>query len=242
MSDPKERVTVLLSETEGAANLGYIARIMANTGFDRLKFSGSLSGREQAASRYAVHASRILDNAVKKASFGELTAEEDIIIGFSPRDPWGSTLPYSSLAETVKTEIAAGKTIGLLFGNEARGLSNEQLSACRYRVALPTEASCPSMNLSHAVLVVLWELRGSFLKEEITITGQSFASAEQKRVFRDKFADLLDVSGYLNGQNNRIRLQEISMLFDSKEWSEREMNLLTSVTGKLLREFKALKK
>ncbi|MGE4497773.1 MAG: RNA methyltransferase [Deferribacterales bacterium] len=242
MLNPKERITVLLSEPEGAANLGYIARIMANTGFERLKLTGPLSGREQAASRYAVHASRILDNALKKTSFEELTAGTDILIGFSPRNPWDSALPYSSLAETVKTEIAAGKTIGLLFGNEARGLSNEHLSACRYRVSLPTEDTCPSMNLSHAVLVVLWGLRQAFSETEIQIDRQDFASAEEKRIFRDKFAELLSVSGYLNGVNNELKLREINMMFDSKEWSAREMSLLTSVAGKLLREITALKK
>ncbi|QAR33125.1 hypothetical protein EP073_06840 [Geovibrio thiophilus] len=244
MTDPKERITVLLSETEGAVNLGYVARIMANTGFDRLSFTGALSGRELGASMYAVHASRILDGAVKQGSFTELVSQTDTIIGFSPRNPWndGLSLPYSALAEAVKTEITAGKTVGLLFGNEARGLSNEHLSACRYRVALPTEDACPSMNLSHAVLAVLWGLRDAMTNTEIKAGKPDFASVEQKQRFKSKLAELLRISGYLNSQNNDVRLREIGLLFDSKEWSEREMNLLTSVTGKLLREIRTLKK
>ncbi len=244
MTDFKDKITVLLSEPEGAANLGYIARIMANTGFSRLELTGILSGREQTASIYAVHASRILDTAVKNLSFQELTSKADVVIGFSPRNPWdnGLSLPYEKLAETVKSEISSGKTIGLLFGNEANGLSNEQLAVCRYRVALPTEAECPSMNLSHAVLVVLWELRLA-LKDTAAETAEpDFASVSQKQIFKEKFSELLELSGYLNGQNNDVKLMEVSMMFDSKEWSEREMNLLTSVTGKLLREIKALKK
>jgi tRNA/rRNA methyltransferase len=244
MSDLQSKIKILLTEPEGAANLGYVARIMANTGFHSLVFTGSLSGREEAASRYAVNSSHILDNAVKRSTFKELVYEADTIIGFSPRNPWNdsSSLSYRDFAPKVQEEIGKGNSVGLLFGNEARGLSNDELAMCKYRVALPTDEACPSMNLSHAVLAALWELRTTDIaydapKHEIT----PYASTESRMLFMDKFTELLEISGYIGDQNSKLRLREINTAFTSKDWTEREISLLTSITGKLLKEIKYLK-
>lgn len=244
MTDNLSKIKVLLSEPEGAVNLGYVARIMANTGFHSLVLTGILSGREEAASRYAIHSTHILDNILKRASFKELVSEADTVIGFSPRNPWddGSSLPYSALAETVKAELQKGNRVGLLFGNEARGLGNDELALCKYRVALPTEAACPSMNLSHAVLTALWSIRTANLPLEAPQTHAAPANAENRMIFLDKLEELLEISGYTGEGSSKLRLREINTAFTSKDWSEREMALLTSVTGKLLREIKTLKK
>jgi tRNA/rRNA methyltransferase len=244
MADPKERITVLLNETEGALNLGFIARAMANTGFRQLSFTGNLSGRESSASMYALHAADILDNAVKKDTFTELTAEYDVIIGFSPRNPWddGRALPFDRLCGTVRSEVEEGKTVGLLFGNEANGLGNDHLSVCRHRVALPCDEGYISMNLAQAVLVVLWELRGALAGISRTDSLPGLASPQDKKIFLGKLRTLLEASGYLNEQNPEMRWREINLIFESRDWSERETALFTSFTNQILREITALKK
>lgn len=238
-----ENISVLLSDPEGAANLGYIARIMANTGFEKLIFNGNLSGREVAASRYAVNASRILDKALKVASFNELVSQTDVVIGFSPRNPWNDNrqISYDSFSEVVEAELKYGKTIGLLFGNESNGLTNDQLSSCKYRVAFPTEQLCPSMNLSHAVLVALWDLRTKLNSIKFQKEKTDFASLEQRTIFKNKLEEVISISGYSDGHNLQQKLLEISSAFDSKNWTEREMNMLTSLFGKLARELNFLK-
>jgi TrmH family RNA methyltransferase len=48
--------------------------------------------------------------------------------------------------------------VALLFGREDKGLSNEDLDRCHRAVVIPTDAAYPSMNLGHAVAVMLYEL------------------------------------------------------------------------------------
>jgi len=65
-----------------------------------------------------------------------------------------------------------GTQVAVLFGNERSGLSNEELKRCTETVAIPT-AAVPSanpkdplvqssLNLSHAVTVLCYEVRCAF--------------------------------------------------------------------------------
>ncbi|MBN2050011.1 MAG: RNA methyltransferase, partial [Spirochaetales bacterium] len=55
------------------------------------------------------------------------------------------------------TSLDAGK-IAVVFGNEKTGLSDEDLALCNLAVRIPTSDLFPSLNLSHAVQIVTYEL------------------------------------------------------------------------------------
>lgn len=59
-------------------------------------------------------------------------------------------------AEQVKDNILG--LVSILFGREDKGLSNAELKSCDIIMSIPTSLQYPSMNLSHAVAVVLYEL------------------------------------------------------------------------------------
>src|SRR5881397_1558182 len=48
--------------------------------------------------------------------------------------------------------------VALLFGREDKGLSNEALDRCHRLVTMPTTPAYPSLNLGHAVALMLYEL------------------------------------------------------------------------------------
>ena len=50
------------------------------------------------------------------------------------------------------------KKIGLMFGPEASGLSNIDLSYANYVVQIPSSPKFKSMNLSHSVSLVCYEI------------------------------------------------------------------------------------
>ncbi len=145
---------------EGPVNLGFIARAMANTGFSSLAYTGELSKDHEDALKYAVHADDILLSAAHAETFEQLTSNSDVIIGFAPRAPFSTpNLDFDHLKDFVTDTMNKGLSVGLLFGNEAHGLSNEELSVCAEIVSLPTNSEYSSMNLAQAVLIALWELK-----------------------------------------------------------------------------------
>src|SRR5206468_11660563 len=74
----------------------------------------------------------------------------------------GGALPNAtcSVREAAR-EIAAlaeSGPVALLFGREDKGLTNEALDRCHRVVTIPSDAAYASLNLAHAVVVMLYEL------------------------------------------------------------------------------------
>jgi TrmH family RNA methyltransferase len=67
----------------------------------------------------------------------------------SPRDAAGEV---AALAE------GGPEPVALLFGREDRGLSNEALDLCHRIVTIPSDPNYSSLNLAHAVIIMLYEL------------------------------------------------------------------------------------
>lgn len=233
-------VSVLLSRLEGPVNLGFIARAMANTGFSSLSYSGDVPKDHEDVKKFSVHAYDIIENSNQCSDFDELTKKNDIIIGFSPRDPFSNdTLPFDHFKDYVKDSLESGMTVGLLFGNEAHGLDNNELSACTRRVSLPTSSDYSSMNLAQAVLVSLWEIKD--INQQIN-TSKKYAGRENLKILLDRIHDHLDIIDFFNEQNPDLIWQEIRQAFESKNFTQRETELLISLFGKSIIRYKYLLK
>lgn len=70
-----------------------------------------------------------------------------------------------TVTEKILARVAGG-SIGLLFGSEDNGLNNTALDRCQAVVRIPTDPSYSSLNLSHAVLLLAYEIRMAVLAQE----------------------------------------------------------------------------
>src|SRR2546430_4790132 len=68
------------------------------------------------------------------------------------RPPRSTLFPYTTL---FRSEVGA---VALLFGREDKGLPNEALDACHRVVTIPTDPAYASLQLGHAVVLMLYEL------------------------------------------------------------------------------------
>ncbi|MGD9808431.1 MAG: RNA methyltransferase [Deferribacterales bacterium] len=232
-------INVLLSRTEGPINLGFIARAMANTGFSSLSYTGEIPKHHPKALKYALHAENILSSAVHASSFEELISKSDILIGFTPRAPFENSLQFEELRTYTGEKLSEGLTVGLLFGNEASGLNNNEAAACTRTVALPTSEEYASMNLAQAVMVTLWELRDT---PSISAEPSEKADRKTKDTLINVVSNHLELIEYFNGQNPDPIKQEINQIFETKDLSKREAEILISVFGKSISRYRHLLK
>jgi tRNA/rRNA methyltransferase len=87
--------------------------------------------------------------------------------------------------------------IGLLFGSEKFGLSNDELSHCHWLMRIPTVDQSRSMNLGQAVAVCLYEISRSVVKP----AEPKKSKAATMREIEQMTQMLLDASrrsGYMN--------------------------------------------
>ncbi len=236
---------VLLHEVKGPINLGSVCRAMANTGFRNLRFTGPLTGDDSEAQKFAVHARDLLEKGEKHIDFKGLISGMDVLFGFSPRSPWvdGRDLSLDDFHNHYAKARARGERVGLLFGNEARGLENKNLAFCQFRVRLPAQMEYVSMNLAQAVMVVLWELHREHRAEPARdLEFPELASHEEKQALLNNIYGFLDVLEFLDPQNPEHLWMEILPIFNSRDWTKRELNLLLAIFGKSRSRHRALKK
>jgi tRNA C32,U32 (ribose-2'-O)-methylase TrmJ len=107
--------------------------------------------------------------------------------------------PLAEAANLMRAEVAGNSNrIALLFGSEKTGLSNEELSHCRWLLTIPMQEYADlrhaSMNLGQAVAVCLYELvRGHHESIAPTATGVKSAELEQLTVL---LGEVLEESEY----------------------------------------------
>lgn len=160
---------VVLVEPKYAGNVGATARVCANFGVEDLVI---VEGPEltDAADMMAVHADELLAETRNVSTLEEALAGTSVAVGFTAevadklqdhvRD--GLALPQAAdRARAMKGRLA------LVFGREDDGLSIDELEVMDLVTKIPVDPDYPSMNLSHAVAVGLYELatRGRWTPE-----------------------------------------------------------------------------
>ena len=156
-------IRVVLSRPRDSRNVGAVCRAMKNMGLTRLYIAGFPELDREKAAVLALHASELLENAVETASLAEAVEGCSFIAGLTRR--WGKNRKYVYLdppglcEKLLKFE---GRETALVFGNEVSGLSDEEVELCHAAVTIPASADFPSLNLSHAVQVVAYEVYRTF--------------------------------------------------------------------------------
>jgi tRNA/rRNA methyltransferase/tRNA (cytidine32/uridine32-2'-O)-methyltransferase len=152
-------VLVVLHEPQDLVNIAHVVRAMKNFGFKDLRL---VNPREYDPHRVEGIAHQTHDVLTRVRQFDTLDAAlADCVhvVGFTAR---GRTAkrnlqrPREAAGEIVAA--ASAGCVALLFGREDKGLSNEALDRCHRIVTIPSTPSYASLNLGHAVVLMLYEL------------------------------------------------------------------------------------
>ncbi|MBI3185717.1 MAG: RNA methyltransferase [Myxococcales bacterium] len=157
MSALRANLNVVCHQIRSPDNLGAVARLMVNFGFQRLTLSdpGTYAFRE--AAKMGVGAEPVLEKLQVAPGLGEALAESVYSVGTSSRARLKrrSTIAPEEGARRLAEASARGR-VALVLGGEKRGMSDEDLSICQDVISVPTEESQPSMNLAQAAAVLLY--------------------------------------------------------------------------------------
>lgn len=196
MEDALDNLRVVLVATRNPLNLGAAARAMSNFGFAHLRVVNpyELAFRE---ARSAVGASAVLIHATEYKTVGDAVADCTLVIGTTAARHRDLHHPLRRLecgARLIRKRLASSR-VGLLFGSEKVGLSNEDLSYCNWLMRIPTREEHPSMNLGQAVAVCLYELLRDGEIASDTEKPLSAQAGDCERI-TSVLLDALQASGY----------------------------------------------
>lgn len=197
-------VRIVLVEPKIEGNVGAVARAMRNFDVaDLVLVRPGPVGDE--ARRRAMHGASVLEAARTVEDLPAAVVDADLVVGTSEVET-ESEKKFARIAISPK-DLAAriarvGGTVALLFGREDFGLLDEELQQCDLLVTIPASAGYPTLNLSHAVAIVLYELYGPRSRK----TRPRKASAIEKETLHQAFADLLEVTEYPPHKRVRTRI------------------------------------
>ena len=154
-----EDIRVVLARPQDSRNVGAVCRAMKTMGLRSLYVTGGSEINRQEAGPLALHADDMLDGMRRTPRLEDAVADCALVAGFSRRQgKWRKYHNYTPRQFGRMITKRRSGAVALVFGNEASGLSDEELAVCNVAVTIPTSPAFPSLNLSHAVQIAVYEI------------------------------------------------------------------------------------
>jgi TrmH family RNA methyltransferase len=222
-------LSIVLVDTKSPANIGSTARCMMNMGLSRLVLVQPPEDPVQSAAKLAAGADAILAQAELFPTLREAVADCALVFGTSRhkgRLRKNIRTPHD-IAEEIIPLLSKNK-IALVFGNEVNGLTRDDLALCNEIITIPSSDSFPSLNLSHAVMIMAYEL---FLasKTHLTPDVKEFAASGMVEDFYLHLEQtLLEIDFLDKGETDRMMFT-LRQLFGRARMGPRDVAVLRGI-------------
>ena len=154
----KSKFGFILVKPQLGENIGACARSMKNFGFTKLYIvEPKINFPNHKAKATSVGAYDIINKAKVFDKVENAIKSFNIVISLSARQR-DINKKHLSLQEFQNIVKKKNLNIGLMFGPEASGLSNKDLSFSNYILQIPTSSKFKSLNLSHSLTLVCYEI------------------------------------------------------------------------------------
>ncbi len=239
-------VRIVMMNTSHPGNIGAVARAMKNMGLSELYLVSPKSFPDIVAERRAAGAKEILASAKVVETFDEAVVGCVSVIGASARGrriPWPVMNPRDCAAKVREFARLPSekKEVAIVFGQEDRGLSNEELQRCNYHVHIPSNPDYGSLNLAMAVQVITYEIRMDYLlnSDEERQSELSSMLAPGDEGWDEEIATTEEVEGLIqhmeqvmidvefqNPENPRHLVPRLRRLYQRCRMSKIEVNIM----------------
>jgi len=238
-----DSVSIILVRPKFPENVGSVARAMKNTGLNRLMVVNGCSPLHPSAYKLASGAEDILERAEEFFTLKEAISEMGCVVGTTSR---GGKERYPDFTPEDLTKklipISQKNLIGVAFGSEKEGLTNEELSLCHLYARIPSMESFPSLNLAQAVMVVCYALFQSSV--ETRKPSIELAQTEALESMFEHMGKTLIQIGFLEPDHPKRIMRVLRRLFGRSQMNEREVQILQGIWSQMdhcLRKEKNLK-
>tara|TARA_B100000678_G_scaffold69701_1_gene57160 strand:- start:588 stop:1313 length:726 start_codon:yes stop_codon:yes gene_type:complete len=230
------KVYFILVRPQMGENIGSVARAIKNFNIKYLRIvNPRCNWPSQKALATSVGAKDILKSAKIYNSIEKAIGDLDIIFASTSRIRKVNKKIISIL--DFKKKVEKKRKIGILFGPEASGLSNDEISYANYLVKIPTNKKFSSLNLSHSAIIFCFELFQYFSnKKAIYKSGYKSSVAKKSEVnkFLSFIINKLDKKGFLQPDHKRkSMIRNINNIFHRLNLSEQEIRILLGIFSTL---------
>ena len=235
-----KNIHFILVRPQMGENIGSVARALKNFNITKLRIvNPKCNWPNQKALATSVGAKDILKTSKIYDSVEKSISDLDIVFASTSRIRKVNKKIISIL--DLKTKVKKKQRIGIIFGPEASGLSNDEISYADYLVKIPTNNKFSSLNLSHSAIIFCFQLYQHYSNRKIFYNStykSSMATKYQVNKFLNFIISGLDKKGFLQPNHKRkSMLRNIYNIFHRINLSEQEIRILLGIFS-TLNEFK----
>ena len=231
----KNNISFILHKPQLSENIGACARAIKNFDFKKLVlinpkpiFPNDKILATSVGAKDIIYQSKKYDNLEK--ALGKI----DILIATSARFR-NKNIKHINLEDLKKINFK--KKIGFLFGSEASGLSNDEVSYANYTLQIPTNPDFKSLNLSHSLIII-----AQYVSSVIKMTSTQFKKSKKvKSASKKEIQSMLslciknlDEINFFRPKEKRPKmLENLRNIFYKMDLSDKETRILSSVFASL---------
>ena len=228
--------TIILVRPQLSENIGMAARAMDNFGLSKLFIVNPRDGwPSKKAETSAKHAYKIINKAKVYNHLDDAVSNFDLVIATSNRKRFLTKKTYDNF-NILQKKIIDFKNIAILFGPENSGLSNQDIRLANFLFTIPTHNSNKSLNLSHAVSLMSYELS----KLNKISTNEKLPSFDNKvsklelSNFLNFLINDLDSGGFFKPEEKKASMiDNIYSIYNKIDLSKKELRMLWGIHKKL---------
>ena len=227
----------ILVKPQLGENIGACARSMKNFGFNKLHIvKPKINFPNHKAKATSVGAYDIVNKAKVFDNVEDSINSFHLIVSLSARRR-DINKKHISLEDFQKIIIKKRNiNIGLMFGPEASGLSNKDLSFSNYILQIPTSPKFKSLNLSHSLTVICYEIFKSLNDKKIKNNELNLKVSSKSKIssLLAHLISLLEKKDFFIPKEKRhSMILNINNLIYRLEPNDKELRILASIISTL---------
>ena len=231
----KSKFGFVLVKPQLGENIGACARSMKNFGFSKLYIvDPKINFPNQKAKATSVGAYDVINKAKVFNKIENAIKSFNILISLSARrrDINKRHISLVDFRNIVKKNL----NIGFMFGPEASGLSNKDLSYSNYILQIPTSPKFKSLNLSHSLTLICFEIFKVLNNDKVKKKRSNLKISSKSKISSvvTHLTNLLDKKDFfIPKEKKHSMLLNINNLIYRLEPNDKELRILASIISSL---------
>lgn len=236
-----DNIAVILFRPKYSENIGSVARACLNMGCSQIILVDPWNWDFNKALPLATHhAGHLLEDVKICRTLAEALAPFSFSYGTTARTGgWRKAIqtPEEAAPRIIEQRNGRGE-IAIVFGPEDKGLTNEETDLCNQLLTIPTTENLTSLNLSQAVMVVLYECFKKSTTTPFKVAGyprdRYITTEERELLFAQLRETLLDID-YLKADNPDYFMLPLKRFFNRVNPRVNEYNQLMGLCRQMKR-------
>ena len=231
-------ISFILHQPQLSENIGASARALKNFNFKKLiLIKPKVSFPNDKIIATSVGAKDIIKNSKVYENLENAIKKVDYVIATTSRIR-NKNIKNINLNNLNKIDF--NKKIAFLFGSEASGLSNNEISYANYTLQIPTNSNFKSLNLSHCVIIISQIVANLINLKDVRYSKSKkvkFASKKDIHAMVNLCIKNLEEKNFFKPiEKKPIMLENLRSIFYKMELSEKETRILSSVFANLAKK------